>query len=144
MSERRNKAPPPPPPCEARGDGQPCEYEENERCAELVCKYCGRVGERVFSSAQAKVFDPSDEKKLCADRGRSLGPLGTTFGAVYTSNTSSLAYGMGPRAPLAADFRKKRVCSTHTAATPHARTGADGQALLRKNRWARQRRSRRR
>ena len=114
MSERRNKTPPLPPPCEGRGDGKPCEYQENTKSAELVCKYCGRVGERVFSSAQSRVFDPSDEKKLRADKGPTLGPLGTTLGAVYTSNTASLAYGMGPRVPLVVDNRKKRVCCAHT------------------------------
>ena len=130
MPGRKSKAPPPPPPCEARGDGKPCEYEENTKSAELVCKHCGRVGERVFSAAQSRVFEAGDEKKLRADRGATLGPLGTTMGAVYTSNTSSLYAGSGVRAVPENYCKKRRVCCAlqqHVVPTekrPAKKTGA--------------------
>lgn len=85
-------------PCEARRDGLPCDFQEDGHKSVFVCKYCGRVGQRILSTSQGKVFEHEDEKNLRADKGKTTDPLTTVLGStVYTSNTSNLAAGLTAR-----------------------------------------------
>lgn len=85
-------------PCEARTDGLPCDFQEDGHKSVFVCRYCGRVGQRILSTSQGKVFEHDDEKNLRADKGKTTDPLTTVVSSsVYTSNTSNLAAGLTAR-----------------------------------------------
>ena len=96
-------------PCEARTDGLPCDFQEDGHKSVFVCRYCGRVGQRILSTSQGKVFEHDDEKNLRADKGKTTDPLTTVVSSsVYTSNTSNLAAGLTAR-DRTISFTK-RVC----------------------------------
>jgi len=101
-------------PCSRRPGGGPCEFLEDDKNAEMVCRFCGRVGRRILSTAQAKVFEHGDEKNLHADEGKQFGQLGTRMGSVYTANASALNPGLVGR-DRTIQFDKKRTAKDKTA-----------------------------
>jgi len=93
--------------CEAR-QGKPCVFQEKN--AEEVCIYCGRIGKRILFTGQQKVFEHGDEKNLHADGGKALGDPGTKMGEVFSSNASSLTpgYRERDRTIVAPGFEKRK------------------------------------
>lgn len=83
--------------CPRNPTGGPHDYQEDKRTAEMVCRHCGAVGHKIYSTALPKVFEDKDEKNLTSDPGKQIGQMGTRMGSVYSSSLTSLQPGLTAR-----------------------------------------------